>query len=204
MRKHITMLIGAIMAMFFVVAATGGAFAQAKARASVPVGKIAYVDLLKFMSKSKKVLVRQKKMQDLQKKKRDELIKLQGDIKKLQEELKKQGPMLKQETLKLKERKIQHMAIDLRTMEQQAKADLEAESRENQRIIMRNLSKVVSDIRAHKKYAFIFKAAALLSADDAMDITEEVIKRYDSMAEAAAPKRPVKRSTGAKKPPPKR
>jgi outer membrane protein len=193
MKKHSTMLIGAFIAITFAMISVGGAFAQAPVRAAATTGSIAFVDLLKFMSKSKKVRVRAGKMKSLQEKKKNELIGMQKKIRALQEELQKQGPMLKEETRKAKERQIQHLAIDLRTTEKQAKGDLERENRENQRIIMMNVHKIVAEIRKQKHYAFIFNQAALLSADDRFDITSEVIKRYDSMPEAtaAAPRRPA-------------
>ena len=184
MKKHTTMLVGALIATAFVIATVGGASAQAPRKA--PGGKIAFVDLLEFMQKSKKVQARQKNMIDFQNKKKSELMNLQKKIKDLQQELQSQGPMLKEERRKAKERELQHLVIDIRTMEKQAKADLERESRENQRIIMQGVQKIVTDLRSKGGFAFIFNQAAILSADDAYDITAEVIKRYDAAPEASA------------------
>ena len=49
----------------------------------------------------------------------------------------------------------------------------------------RDLTKIIARIRAQKGLMMVFNQAALLSADDALDITEDVAKAYD--AEAAAP-----------------
>jgi hypothetical protein len=87
-------------------------------------------------------------------------------------------------------------------MEKQAKADLEREAREQQQIIGKSLQKVVSDLRAKKKYALILNHMAVLTADDALDITSEVVKLYDSMTETSTPK-PAPRPKPRSKPKPK-
>ena len=199
MRKHTTTPIGAFVVIAMVILMAGGAFAQ-KAADSLK-GKIAFVDMIKFQAGSKQIKSRTQKMIAFRDKKKNELIKLQNQIRDLQEQLQKQSLMLKEETRKQKERKIQHLAIDLQTMEKQAKADLEREARDNQQFIGKKLQKIVADIRAQKKYALILNHVAILSADDALDITGEVIKRYDAMPETAAPK-PVHKPAprGAKKP----
>jgi outer membrane protein len=195
MRKHTTTLIGASIAIVLVFVVAGGAFAQNAANSLK--GKIAFVDMIKFQAGSKQIKARTQKMLAFRDKKRKELINLQNQIKDLQDQLQKQAIMLKEDTRKQKERKMQHLAIDLQTMEKQAKADLEREARDNQQFIGKKLQKIVADIRAQKKYALILNHVAILSADDALDITDEVIKRYDAVPETAKPaQRPARRNTG--------
>ena len=63
-----------------------------------------------------------------------------------------------------------------------------------------------SDKQKKQKLAYIMKAAALLSADDAYDITEQVVKAYDSApvaGPAPAPKRGPKPAPKRAAPKPK-
>ena len=56
-------------------------------------------------------------------------------------------------------------------------------------IFQRDLTKIIARIRAQKGLKLVFNQAALLSADDALDITDEVAKAYDAEATTARPRR---------------
>ncbi len=190
----------AILAAATAVAAfvfSGLAFGQAPrpaqpaapaAAASVTTGKIAFVDVMKFQQNSKKVKALADKLRQLQEGKREALEQKGKEIQEMEEKLRKQGPMLKEETRKDLEKTLQIRMIEIREAEKSAKGELEREGRETERIVMEDLKKVVSGLRNEKQYMFIVNSFALLSADDALDITDEVVKRYDAMTASAAPK----------------
>ncbi len=156
--------------------------------ANVTAGKIAFVDLMKFQQNSKKVKAQADKLRQFQEGKRDALEQKGKEIQEMEEKLRKQGPMLKEETRKDLEKTLQIRMIEIREAEKSAKSDLEREAREIDRIVMEDLKKVVSGLRSERQYMFIVNSGALLSADDTLDITDEVVKRYDAMAASAAPK----------------
>ena len=123
--------------------------------------------------------------------------------------------MLKPETRDQKMKEIGIKEMELKMEEKNAQSDLQNEQREAQEVIQRDLRKIIGQIRGQKKLTLVFNADALLSADDALDITEDVVKQYDSEAgkapaakPAAAPKpagptTAPAASSGAAKPKPK-
>ena len=57
------------------------------------------------------------------------------------------------------------------------------------RVFRRDVSKIIGQLRGQKKLTLVVNADALLSADDALDITDDVVKLYDAEAgKAPAPK----------------
>lgn len=152
-------------------------------------GKFAFVDFQKFAGLSQKAKEQQKKFGEMVEAKRVSLEKLQKDFVDLQEQLKKQGPMLKEETRNQKLKEIGIKEMELKLAEKEAQNVVQNAQREFQEVFRQDISKVIAALRAEKHYMAIFDAAAVLSADDAMDITKEVADRYD--AESGAAKAPA-------------
>ncbi|MGO9566484.1 MAG: OmpH family outer membrane protein [Desulfomonilaceae bacterium] len=175
MRKHLLAFVSAVFALVFVCVITGEAQDL----------KVAFVDLQKFASKSVKAQTMQKKLMDLMNTKRSALESKKKEMSDLQEQLQKQGPMLKEDTRNQKIKEIGIKEMEFKLAEKEAQSSLQNEEREAMEIFQRDLTKIISRIRAQKGLTMVFNQAALLSADDALDITEEVAKVYD--AEAAAP-----------------
>jgi len=161
--------------------------------------KVAFVDFQKFVTKSHKAQEQQKKLVEMVNVKRTALENKKKELDRLQEEFQKQGPMLKEDTRtgKIKEMGIKEM--ELKLAEKEAENAVRNEQREAEEIFRRDISKVISTIRTEKKLTLVFNSAALLAADDALDITDEVAQRYDAEvggAKAAAPA-PVKKPAPA-------
>jgi outer membrane protein len=175
MRKHLLAFVCAVSALVLVCVVTG----QAQDL------KVAFVDLQKFASKSVKAQTMQKKLMDLMNTKRTALENKKKELQELQEKLQKQGPMLKEDT---RNQMIKEMEFKL--AEKEAQNSLQNEEREMMEVFQRDLTKIIAQIRAQKGYTMVFNQAALLSADDALDITADVAKAYDAAAAApaAAPK----------------
>jgi|SRR5208283_1725762 outer membrane protein len=175
MRKHLLALVCAVSALVLVCVVTG----QAQDL------KVAFVDLQKFASKSVKAQTMQKKLMDLMNTKRTALENKKKELADLQDQLQKQGPMLKEDTRNQKIKEIGIKEMEFKLAEKEAQNSLQNEERETMEIFQRDLTKIIARIRAQKGLIMVFNQAALLSADDALDITEDVAKAYD--AEAAAP-----------------
>jgi len=160
-------------------------------------GKYAFVDFQKFAGLSQKAKEQQKKFGEMVDAKRVSLEKLQKEFVDLQEQLKKQGPMLKEETRNQKLKEIGIKEMELKLAEKEAQNVVQNAQREFQEIFRQDITKVIAAIRAERHYMAIFDSAAVLSADDSMDITKEVADRYDGEAgssrapAAAKPKAPA-------------
>ena len=181
MRKHLLAFVCAVSALVLVCVVTG----QAQDL------KVAFVDLQKFASKSVKAQTMQKKLMDLMNTKRTALENKKKELQDLQEKLQKQGPMLKEDTRNQMIKEIGIKEMEFKLAEKEAQNSLQNEEREMMEVFQRDLTKIIARIRAQKGLIMVFNQAALLSADDALDITEDVAKAYDAAAAApaAAPKK---------------
>ena len=164
-------------------------------------GKIAFVDFQKFATKSQKAQDQQKKLVEKINVKRKDLENKKKEFDRLRDELQKQGPMLKEDTRTAKMKELAMKELELKMAEKEAEEFLRNEQREAEEIFRRDISKVIAAIRAEKKLIMVLNSAALLAADDAMDISDEVAKRYDAQSAApASPKKPAPGPGKAKAP----
>lgn len=147
--------------------------------------KFAFVDFQKFAAKSKRAQNQQQKFAQMVDAKRAALETKKKEMEALNEQLQKQGPMLKEETRNEKIKQLGIKEMEFKLAEKEAQNALQNEYREQQEILKRDITKVINQIRAAKHYTLIFDSAALLSADDALDITDEVVRLYDAEPEDA-------------------
>ncbi|MCL5125826.1 MAG: OmpH family outer membrane protein [Deltaproteobacteria bacterium] len=153
---------------------------------------VAYVDLQQFQAKSKRIQEMQKKFSELNNIKRTTLEKKQSELKALSDQLQKQGPMLKEETRNEKIKEIGMKEMELKLAQKQAETELQNEARALDESMMRDLIKIIGALRKQKHLSLILNStSAILSADDSLDITEEVAKLYDASAgsKAATPEK---------------
>jgi len=166
--------------------------------------KFAFVDFQKFAGLSQKAKDQQKKFGEMVETKRAALEKLKKELIDGQEQLTKQGPMLKEETRNEKLKQLGIKEMELKLSEKEAQNAVQNAQRDFQEIFRVEIGKVISAIRAEKHLTAIFDSAALLSADDSLDITAEVARRYDAeSSKAAAPAARPKAAAPAAAPKPK-
>ncbi|MGD9818810.1 MAG: OmpH family outer membrane protein [Desulfomonilaceae bacterium] len=165
-------LLGFVLALFTAVVLCS-TVAQAESLS------VAFVDFQKLEAKSKKAQDLQKKLTDMSNVKRNDLEKKKNELVNLQEQLQKQGPMLKEETRNDKIKEIGVKEMELKLAQKAAETDLQNEFRAAQELMMRDINKIISEIRVQKKLSMVLNSMAILSADDAFDITDEVISLYD-------------------------
>jgi outer membrane protein len=177
MKKRHLVVLAAVMAAAFGLA--GLAEAQAT--------KIAFVNFQTFSQKSKRYTAERKKLGDLAQLKTNDLEKKKDELLNLQEELKRQGQMLNDDTRNAKIKEIGIKEMEFKLAEQQAKNLLQNEEREAMERLRGEMKKIIDAIRAEQKYTFIFDAVALLSADEALDITDQVVTAYDASHAPAKP-----------------
>lgn len=147
--------------------------------------KVGIIDMKKFQNESKKFQkVRadlKKKFESLQKK----LDKEKAELEKLQEEFKKQSMMLsldakedKKKELERKQRYYKYLYTDYT----QEMKDAELDARKK---VGKEVEKIVGKMGKTGGYAVILESQApgLIYYDDALDITEKVVKAYDGAAQ---------------------
>lgn len=153
--------------------------------------KIGFVDLMKLAQQSQRAKEQQQRLMTMVEKERTVLENKQKELVDLQDQLQKQGPMLKEETRNQKVKDFNIKKMELEMADKDAKAKVQNEQREAGEIFQKELRKIIGQIRIQKKLTLIVNGDALLSADDALDITEDVIKAYDAQAGKAPAAKPA-------------
>lgn len=158
--------------------------------------KIGFVDLMKFAQQSKRAQEHQQRFMKIVEKERATLENKKKELVELQDQLQKQGPMLKEETRNQKVKEFNIKKMELEMAEKDAQAKLQNEQREAQEVLRKDVSKIIGNVRGQRKLTLVLNADSLLSADDALDITEDVVRLYD----AEAGKAPAAKPAAAPKP----
>lgn len=174
MRKWGIMAIGGLLTAVFLFSIP--AFAQQFS--------VGFVNVQKVMVTSKRALAEHQRLRDMEKRERAKLEKMKNEFIKLQEDLQKQGPMLREETKNSMIKQIGIKEMELKLAAKQAEGTLQNAQREMQEVFLRDISKIIGKIRKEKKLAMVFASTALISADDAFNLTDTVIKAYDAAASA--------------------
>jgi Skp family chaperone for outer membrane proteins len=148
--------------------------------------KYGFVDMQKFMAESTKAKAQQKKLMDLLQVKKTSLEKMARDIQTLKDEVQKQAAMLDEKVRNDKIKEVTMKETEFKLAEQEAKSVLQNEERDMMESLQQDMMRIITKIRQDKKLALVFNSAALLSADDALNITAEVAKAYDADTSAGA------------------
>lgn len=149
--------------------------------------KIGFVDVMKLMEKSTKAKDQQQKLAHVVDKEKKDLEAKMKEMVDLKEQLEKQGPMLKEETRNDMIKKLGLKEMEYKLAEREAQNKVQNEQRDLSAIFQKDVRKIISQIRGEKKLTLIFDSQALLSADDALDLTDEVVKRYDATGASSKP-----------------
>jgi outer membrane protein len=163
--------------------------------------KFGFVNLQIVSRKSVKAQQLQKKLAQLMETKKASLEKKRSEMTSLQEQIQKQGPMLKNDAREKMIKEISMKEVEYKLAEQDAQNSLQNEQREVEEVFVRDITKVIAKLRAERRLTAVFNSMALFSADDALDLTEEVIKLYDAAADA--PPKPAPPAGPRPKPGPK-
>ncbi|GEM_PF-667933 len=148
--------------------------------------KIGYINLQTFAEKSKKYQAHAQQFMKLASGKQQELEQKKESLLSIEQDLRKQGPLLREDTRndKLKEMAVKKMELEL--FEKQAQQLLQNEERDFMQGFQKDLKQIVDKIRKQKNLTLIFNAAALVSVDEALDLTDEAAKEYDAATTTTA------------------
>jgi Skp family chaperone for outer membrane proteins len=143
--------------------------------------KAGYFDFQKLMKNSKKAKAQHEKWQSFVKQqssalhaKKKAFLDLQASARESWSKLDDDARMLKKKELKMKE-------LDLQLSDEKAKAAAQKRIREIQQSMYKDIRSILKRIRVDGAYTFIIKAEACWAADQALDITDEVVRRYDTL-----------------------
>ncbi len=179
---------------FWAIVSMAGALALPAAAQTAP-PKLAVIDVQKLVVESaagKEAQGRVKKIIDA---KQADSEKLQKELQALQQRLTDQGPSLADDKREALNKEYQEKGIAYKRFQDDAQREVqEAQQRELSELEKRVLP-VINQIGKEKGYTLIFNKYApgmLVYADDSVDITEEVLRRFNTQVTAPPVKEPAK------------
>jgi Skp family chaperone for outer membrane proteins len=144
--------------------------------------KVGFVNTQEFISKSVRAQAQRKKLLELYQVKKSALEKRAKELQGLKNEMSGQYQALEKEA---KNERVKQMALkrtEFKLSEQEAKNTVRNEDRDVTNTLQQDVVKIVHKIRQDKKLGVVFNSSALLSADEKLNLTEEVARAYDAEA----------------------
>lgn len=152
---------------------------QAATATGAPV-KIGIIDVQKILRESKAAKkARADFMKDMEAK-RAQLMAKDKEIQGLDEELKNPKARLSDNVRKQKAEKLAHDVKEFRRLDADMGEDLKKKDVELTRKILEEVRRIVQSFSKREKYTLILEKGAVVTADDAIDITFRILKLYDA------------------------
>lgn len=143
--------------------------------------KLGYIDMQRALNGSEAGKEAKEQLAARVKKFQDEINVKQDELKKLKEELEKQGMLLSDSARSSKEKEYQNKLKDFQRFTKDAQDELQGKDEELTRKILEGMEKVINEYGKQKGYTFIFvKNESMLFVDEKANLTEEVLKLYNS------------------------
>ena len=122
------------------------------------------------------------KLQKLQSDRVEQGKRIQADLDSLRDQLSKQQLTLAQDKLDELRKKAEDKGIELKRFQDDAQRELEEARRKTLDALEAKIMPVINTIGKEKGYTLIFNKyqSCLVYADDAVDITDEVVRRFNT------------------------
>ena len=144
--------------------------------------KIAVVDLERALNEVADGQAAKTKLQDEFKKKQDMLDKKQNELKKLQDNLQSKASMLTEKARQEKAMEFQTKYAEAQQIYQETQQEFVKKQQEVMGDILKKMNPIVKDISQKEGYALVLNKtdATVIFAQSNLDVTDEVIKRYNT------------------------
>jgi outer membrane protein len=173
-------------------AATAPAPAPApKPPAPFPEGaKFAFIDIQAIASNSAEGKAATARLDELRKKKNSELQAKQTAFKALEDKLNTGGSVMNDQARSQLEKDIEKARRDLQFAQQDAQTEVTDMTNELQGVFQEKLNPVIEQLRVDKGLLMIFsiRDSGVVSVEPGLDLSSEVIKRFDAAAKTPAKK----------------
>lgn len=165
--------------------------APLKPPAPFPEGaKFAFIDIQAVASNSAEGKAATAKLDELRKKKNSELLAKQNALKAMQDKLSAGGSVLNDAARSQLEKDIEKANRDMQFAQQDAQTEVQDLTNQLQGEFQDKLNPVIEQLRVDKGLLMIFsiRDSGVVAAEPGLDLSAEVIKRFDSAAKTAPKK----------------
>jgi outer membrane protein len=151
--------------------------------------KIAVINVDRLVTDSalgKEAFARVKKLADS---KKDEVDKLTKELRDMEQKLADQGASLADDKKEALQKTYQEKAISFKRFQDDAQRSLEEAQKKELEELQKRVMPVITQVGKEKGYTLIFNKfqSGLVFADDGADVTDEVLKRFNTMVAMPAP-----------------
>ncbi|MBM4272045.1 MAG: OmpH family outer membrane protein [Deltaproteobacteria bacterium] len=142
--------------------------------------KIGVIDIQKIMRESKAARNARTLFQKDVEAKRDTLKAKEKEIRILEEEIKSADPKMSPEARREKEFKLSREVKELQRLGADIEEELKKKDVELTRKLLGEIMQIVQSFAKKEHYTLILERASIVTADNAIDITDKIIKLYDA------------------------
>lgn len=144
--------------------------------------EFAYVDLQRALNQSKAGAAAKQQISEQVKKYEGEFKQKQDDVMQMKADLEKQAALLSENARAEREREYQRRVTDLERFQQDIQQELQQRDSEYTSRIVNELFAIIDELGKKGGYAMVFEKneGAIIYADSAYDLTDELIKAYDA------------------------
>ena len=152
--------------------------------------KIAFIDIQAIASNSAEGKAATAKLDELRKKKNSELLAKQNALKAMNDKLQAGGTVLADSARAQLEKEIEKANRDMQYAQQDAQQEVQDLTNQLQAEFQEKLNPVIEQLRADKGLLMILSVrdSGIVAADPGLDLSSEVIKRFDTAAKTAPKK----------------
>ena len=153
--------------------------------------KFAFIDIQAVASNSAEGKAATAKLDELRKKKNAELLGKNNALKAMQDKLNAGGSVMSDQARGQLEKDIEKAQRDLQFAQQDAQTEVTDMTNQLQGDFQEKLNPVIEQLRTDKGLLMIFsiRDSGVVSAEPGLDLSLEVIKRFDAANKPAAPKK---------------
>ncbi len=152
--------------------------------------KIAFVDIQVIASTSAEGKAATAKLDELKKKKNAELVAKGNALKASQDKLQAGGTVMSDQARSALEKDIEKMQRDIQFAQQDAQTEVNDLTNELQNDFQVKLNPIIEQVRVEKGLQVIFslRDSGIVAADAGLDLSAEVVKRFDASAKTTPKK----------------
>jgi outer membrane protein len=162
------------------------------APAQLPEGaKVAFIDIQQIATESAEGKVASAKVQELERQRITELNEKNKALQANQQKLQQGGGLMAEDARMQLQKEIDRQQLDIQRFTQDAQADLQELQRDVQAEFERKLVPIIQQVSEERGIQLLFdrRESGIIWAHSALDLTAEVIKRFDAVGADAAQKR---------------
>lgn len=142
--------------------------------------KIGIVDTQKILKDSKAAIKAREGLLADMKEKRAVFQKKQEEVRMLEKEFRSESSGLSPEALRGKRERLAQEVKELKRLKEDLEEQIRRENLELTKKILKEVRDVIIDYRKKKKYTLILEKNTVITSDDSIDITDQIIELYDS------------------------